>query len=797
MGNTTNTATDSEQPIQPILQHQIVKQPIQPILQHQIVNFVVGQKVQGKDGGWHDAIIKEVGIEPLSGKRFVKVRWLLDTWSSEQWDKIWTEDEWGSKIRDAKTKLPFSHVYAYEYKHIDEWTVSELREWIWSVNLATETENQIIATITEQVICGTDLNSMSNAADILHSFEIKSNSADKIFNKLKEVRAKYRNDAHKPAEKLKAEIDASVNTRWIGNWDVDDMLRWIKVYQDREEFEGKGKTQFNAMNTIIKKKRLSGKQLEICSTKTSLMKLFENKITSVTATVLLNSLNMERQMYHQREISKTIIKNNGWVPKPHERIRLVETRYTPPYRSYQSTIKKIDSTRIFVCYDGYSGSQGIWVKKKEWAERVTILKNTPIKRKSISNKQVKVRGNDVNQNDDPSEKVVFEVGQKIQGKDGDWYDAIIKEIGIDIHSGKRFVKVGWLLEKWSSERWDKIWTEDEWGKKIRDRDTHLPYKAIQYAYSYKRIDEWTCPELREWICSLTFKNVNEKKIITAITKKRMTGSDFNSFSSVFDIRNTFALKPITGKKLWNALRQIQARDALAMKEQMENDNNKLKHEIDSSHKEYSLLQEKFNDLSEKHSNLKKTNGNKEKRNTLEEQNRKLCQTKNDLIAVNKSLHKQIIDEGMKYSSLQKKYNKAERENASLKQNIEEKERNCDTLRNDNNKLMDEIVALKSKNINIVKMNNELTEANSDALLQQKGVDQETKYSLLLQKYSDLKAENASTIERNNDLNEECKELKIELKDIKDKYNKWVMQNSDYTTWDSDTITDWIVDLDEQ
>ncbi len=39
---------------------------------------------------------------------------------------------------------------------------------------------------------------------------------------------------------------ASVNTKWVGKWDKEDVLKWIKVHQDRAAFEGKKETQFNA-----------------------------------------------------------------------------------------------------------------------------------------------------------------------------------------------------------------------------------------------------------------------------------------------------------------------------------------------------------------------------------------------------------------------------------------------------------------------------------------------------------------------------------------------------------------------
>ncbi len=105
-------------------------------------------------------------------------------------------------------------------------------------------------------------------------------------------------------------IEASVNTRWLGKWDKQDVLRFIKVYQDREAFEGNKVVQFDAMNNIINRKLLSGKQFEHINSTQQLTKLFEYKISLKTANVLLNGLNMERSMFQQKELSKSIINKN-------------------------------------------------------------------------------------------------------------------------------------------------------------------------------------------------------------------------------------------------------------------------------------------------------------------------------------------------------------------------------------------------------------------------------------------------------------------------------------------------------
>eukprot|EP01084_Bolivina_argentea_P276716 472218_1 len=95
---------------------------------------------------------------------------------------------------------------------------------------------------------------------------------------------------------------ASVNARWIGKWDKTDVLKFVKVGQDRESFEGVGTTQFHKMNSIIHKNKLSGKEVERCDTVMDIRQLFENKINSVSARVLLDGLNMERSMFQKKEL---------------------------------------------------------------------------------------------------------------------------------------------------------------------------------------------------------------------------------------------------------------------------------------------------------------------------------------------------------------------------------------------------------------------------------------------------------------------------------------------------------------
>eukprot|EP01084_Bolivina_argentea_P216053 367015_1 len=127
----------------------------------------------------------------------------------------------------------------------------------------------------------------------------------------------------------------------------------------------------------------------------SLKKLFDYKIGGMVASLLLDSLNMERSMFHKREISKSIIKKNKWEPREGEKVRLVDSRCKPPHRSYPATIKKVLNNQICLKYDGYPDDPAQWIKRNEWAGRITILEDikpqsTVSKSKSL-NKTTSVR----------------------------------------------------------------------------------------------------------------------------------------------------------------------------------------------------------------------------------------------------------------------------------------------------------------------------------------------------------------------------------------------------------------------
>eukprot|EP01084_Bolivina_argentea_P085831 155139_1 len=82
---------------------------------------------------------------------------------------------------------------------------------------------------------------------------------------------------------------------------------------------------------------------------------------------------MERSMFHKMELSKNIITKNKWQPKLNEKIRLVEITKLKPWRSYAATIEKVSAKQIAVTYDGYPDNPMEWVKKYQWAGRITII----------------------------------------------------------------------------------------------------------------------------------------------------------------------------------------------------------------------------------------------------------------------------------------------------------------------------------------------------------------------------------------------------------------------------------------
>eukprot|EP01084_Bolivina_argentea_P201629 344633_1 len=137
--------------------------------------------------------------------------------------------------------------------------------------------------------------------------------------------------------------------------------------------------------------------------------LFENKINSVSARVLLDGLNMERSMFHKMELSKRLIHQNKWQPKVNEKIRLVELTKLKPWRSYPATIQKASAKQIAVTYDGYPDTPMEWVKKNQWAGRVTILEDN----KSQSSATNLAQGQKLNKNNKTaSVRNVVQQGQK-------------------------------------------------------------------------------------------------------------------------------------------------------------------------------------------------------------------------------------------------------------------------------------------------------------------------------------------------------------------------------------------------
>eukprot|EP01084_Bolivina_argentea_P038598 71386_1 len=201
----------------------------------------------------------------------------------------------------------------------------------------------------------------------------------------------------------KRDILPSVNVKWVEKWDNKDVLQWIKILQDFKSFEGKKTQKSETMKLIIKNKNITGKRLINCNTKQSLVDLFQKKITQETAKVLRDNLTLERSMFTKRELSKTIIRQSKWQPTLNEKIRFVDTKYTP-HRSYEATIKKKQGSQIFVCYDGYADNPGVWVPREQWMGRVTILQDIAGKQQTNKTQPISRTKSQINainkQNDD-------------------------------------------------------------------------------------------------------------------------------------------------------------------------------------------------------------------------------------------------------------------------------------------------------------------------------------------------------------------------------------------------------------
>eukprot|EP01084_Bolivina_argentea_P298785 514941_1 len=125
----------------------------------QKVVFVVGQIVHAEDR-WYDAIIKEVRTNNI-GERVVKVGWINDKWKNEEYDKVWTENEWDQYIRDPKTKLPYScskdnvKLLKNDIKHKTNMvnslkrTVSKHQAEIVQLNIRNSKENSLKTKLSE------------------------------------------------------------------------------------------------------------------------------------------------------------------------------------------------------------------------------------------------------------------------------------------------------------------------------------------------------------------------------------------------------------------------------------------------------------------------------------------------------------------------------------------------------------------------------------------------------------------------------------------------------------------------
>ena len=130
-------------------------------------------------------------------------------------------------------------------------------------------------------------------------------------------------------------------------------------------------------------------------------------------------------------------------------------------------------------------------------------------------------------------------------------------------------------------------------------------------------------------------------------------------------------------------------------------------------------------------------------------------------------------------------------NDELQSQLEEKEATINSLK-------DQIEGLKAKGIeNEEKYKAEIDEINRRFAQSEDDKQREIK------ELNDIIINKDATIEKvrkeNIELNEECKELKHDLEDVKAKYEELKRMNineEEFMKWESDTITDWIVGLED-
>eukprot|EP01084_Bolivina_argentea_P057161 104491_1 len=429
--------------------------------------------------------------------------------------------------------------------------------------------------------------------------------------------------------------------------------------------------------------------------------------------------------------------------------------------------------------------------------------------------------------DEPSNSPnsLFQIGQRIQAYDdvaNVWIDAIVKDISTEEAS----IKVGWLQAKYSAEKYDKWFVKVDWNTKIRNPYTGRPYRDNS-AYNNKHINDWTCNELQQWIYTLTVNNNIKQQIVTAISEQEITGADINTIEEVSEIMDSFEIQENAAAEILSSIQNIRIQttpniseniimnvfDTLFYEGQRIEIKKKTKNEyrpgivkqveinrIKIGYLEPRLQDEKYDkwiNCNDYDTMIRQPNSdqsdsdqqNQQLENKMEELNDKIDQLEND----NLKLKRQFISKEQEINILEGKFQTISSQYYDLQKKNKTAEKVYISMVTQFSKLKEENEELQketTKLFQVVKNDRESGKANEE--LKEENVN-------LKQHIIGLRNENNILTKQNIDLNEECKELKIELKDIKQKHIELVRENSlhsDYKTWDYNTVTDWIIGLNE-
>ena len=194
-------------------------------------------------------------------------------------------------------------------------------------------------------------------------------------------------------------------------------------------------------------------------------------------------------------------------------------------------------------------------------------------------------------------------------------------------------------------------------------------------------------------------------------------------------------------------------------------------------------------------------------NSLNEQIEILKRDNNKYSTDNDELNRKIAKVQKENNDLTQKYEIANASKTRLNEQIKvlkrEKEKDKQQYKTENDGLNRKIAAnekIKRQEMEELQQKNQ----NLMEILRKEKEEDKQKYETeidgLNRKIARIEKEKNDLQQRNIELNEEQKETKMELKEVKDKYNallrKTKLDESKYEEWDCELITDWIISLDD-